>query len=365
MKKVSLITIHLGSNFGSILQTIATVVVLKKHCFDVEVVNYIPDRCTWRYFFKNAIKSPILFIKSMVLFPIELINKRIYNGFLSKYVKVSKPIYSDSDFEALCPKADVYMTGSDQVWNSIHNNGLDVRYYFGGFLGGVTKVSYASSFGREALDGSEYLEVKRMLSEYKAISVREKSAKLIVESMGYHATHLLDPTFMLDKVEWQSYKAKRIVKEPYIIVYLPYNVHDKDLIYKSVRKIADLKKLKVVSFTWSFIPEKLSDRTIFFASPGQFLTLMDDAEYVITNSFHGTAFSINLNKQFSVYLPTGFGTRIMSILELCSLTDRILGENEIISNGKIETVIDYTIVNAILDKERINSHVFLNKALND
>lgn len=364
-RKISLITIHIGSNFGSILQTIASSDVLGKFFFDVEIINYIPDRCTWRRFFSRMLKNPIGFVKAIVAFPVALANKFIYNSFLVKYTNVSKPIYTTDNFVVACPKADIYITGSDQVWNSIHNEGLDRRYYFDGFPKGTIKIAYSSSIGREKLDIDEYLEVKRMLGSYKAISVREASAQQIVESMGYKATHLLDPTFMLNKEDWEKYQSRRLVKVPYLLVYLPYNIHNKQLIYKTARKVADEKGLMVVTFSWSIRPEKLADKTIYFANPGDFLSLVGFADYIVTNSFHGTAFSINLNKQFSVYLPTGFGTRITSILELCSLTHRLLTAEEIISKEKMNEVIDYNPVNDILNEERMRTYAFLNKALNN
>lgn len=363
MKYISLLTIHLGSNFGSILQTIASSELLKSRGFDVQIVNYIPDRCTWKRFFLKSFKTPVGIVRMFIAFPIKLLNKHIYNSFLKKYTNLSIPIYSKDDFVRLCPRADCYVTGSDQVWNSIHNEGLDRRYYFDGFPKDTIKIAYSSSIGREKLDSDEYVEVKRMLGTYKAISVREASAKQIIESMGYKATHLLDPTFMLNKGDWRKYSSKRLVKVPYLLVYLPYNVHNKQLIYKTVRKIANEKRLKILTFSWSILPDNFADKTIFFANPGDFLSLMDYADYVVTNSFHGTAFSINLNKQFSVYLPTGFGTRIISVLELCSLTQRLLKADEIISKEKINEVIDYQSVNKILNEERMKTYSFLNEAL--
>lgn len=363
--KISLLTIQLGSNFGSILQTIATSKIFENYNYKVEVINYIPDRCTWKRFFSTYMRNPISFLKMFVAFPVVLINKHIYNSYLSKYTNVSKQIHSNDNFAEVCPKADIYVTGSDQVWNSIHNEGLDRRYYFDGFPKETIKIAYSSSIGREQLSHEEYNEVKQMLSSYKAISVRETSAKSIIESMGYKVTHLLDPTFMLNKIEWDKYKSKRIIKSPYLLVYLPYNIHDNKLIYKTIRKIANEKELKVVSFSWTIKPDKLADKTIFFANPGDFLSLMSYADYIVTNSFHGTAFSINLNKQFIVYLPSGFGTRITSILELCSLRNRLLEPNEIISIEKMNEVIDYTMVNNILDRERLRTQVFLKEALLD
>lgn len=364
MKRAVLITIHLGSNFGSILQTVASASVLRKMSCEIEVVNYIPDRCTWKRFFRNSFGKWWSFARHLFIgFPIIALNKHIYNSYLRKYVAVSNPIYTSDDFIAVCPKADIYVTGSDQVWNSIHNEGLDKHYYFDGFPEGTIKIAYSSSIGRESLDEWEYNEVKRMLGTYKAISVREASAKILIESMGYKATHLLDPTFMLDRNDWKKYMGKRKISHPYVLVYLPYNIHDKGLIYQSVRKLAAVKNLNIVAFSWGIRPEKFADKTIFFANPGDFLSLMFHADYVVTNSFHGTAFSVNLNKQFWVYMPTGFGTRIQSILDLCSLQSRLLQPDEVINNDKMVQVIDYAPVNSILGNERRKAYDFLKKAL--
>lgn len=365
MKRIALITIHLGSNFGSILQTIASVSVLRKMRGDVEVVNYIPSRCTWRRFFTDKLKSAKGVTMMILTFPVAGLNKIIYNSFLRKFAPVSKPIYDSDDFITVCPKADIYVTGSDQVWNSIHNEGLDKHYYFDGFPKGTIKMAYSSSIGRESLDEQEYKEVKRMLGTYKAISVREASAKALIESMGYEATHLLDPTFMLDRESWKNYMSRRKIKQPYVLVYLPYNIHDKNLIYQTVRKLAADKNLKIVTFSWDIRPDRFADKTVFFANPGDFLSLMYYADYVVTNSFHGTAFSVNLNKQFWVYMPTGFGTRIQSILDLCHLQDRLLQSDEVLSDDKMARHIDYAPVNSILNAERQKAYDFLKKALED
>lgn len=363
MRTLSLLTIHLGSNFGSILQTIASVRIFESLNCSVTVVNYIPERCTWKRFFQKNSKSLFGMMKLLFGFPIVAANKHIYNSYLRKYANVSKSIYKQDDFRKECPQADVYVTGSDQVWNSIYNEGLDARYFFEGFPSNTFKISYSSSFGKESLGEQEYREVQRMLGSYKAISVREASAKKLVESMGYEAVHLLDPTFMLDKEDWKGYMSRRLVKFPYLLVYLPYNIHNKGLIYQSVRKIAKGKNLKVVAFSWDIRPERLADKTVYFANPGDFLSLMYYADYVMTNSFHGTAFSVNLNKQFWVYMPTGFGTRIKSILDLCSLQSRLLRPDEVINDDKLEQRIDFENVNLILSIERQKTYDFFNESI--
>lgn len=350
MKKIAFITIHVGTNFGSVLQAIATSVIINRNGAQAELINYIPPRCTWKYYFN--VKGLLEFIKKCIYFPIAYCNKRIYTRYLKKHLIVSEEIYKEDNFQVKCPPADIYMTGSDQVWNSIHNQGLDYHYFFKGFPEETIKISFSSSIGRENIDKEEFDEFKLLLSTYKAISVREESAKCILKSMGYEAIQLLDPTFLIDKRAWTQYMSPRLVKKPYLLIYTPYDILDKELVYKSARKIASSRNLDIVTFTYDIRSEKLADKTIKFASPGDFLSLMYYADYVLTTSFHGTAFSINLNKQFYVYLPSRFGTRITSILSMCKLESRLLSENELISEEKINTLIDYNDVNTILDQER-------------
>ena len=360
MKTVSFITIHVGFNFGSVLQSIATAEVIKKVGGSPLLINYVPSRVTYRRYFKN-IKSLICLLKKILMFPNFILNKYVYFSYLKKYCKLSRCIYDGDDFFALCPKSDIYLVGSDQVWNSTYNEGVNKRYFFDGFPDNTQKISFASSFGKTKLDEVEFDEIKQMLQSFKAISVREKSAKNLLDKMGIRSTQVLAPTFMLKGEEWKNFMSKRLVNEDYILVYLPYNIIDKELIYHSVRRISRRKNLKVVAFSWDFHKDRYADKTMYYSSPGDFLSLMYNASFVMTNSFHGTAFSVNLNKQFFVYHPSGFSTRILSILELTGLEYRLL--SDLITDEQIEKVIDYVPVNQILNIERENALYFLRKSM--
>lgn len=273
---------------------------------------------------------------------------------------MSAPIYDKDDFAKKCPLADYYVTGSDQVWNSKHNEGFNERYYFAHIPDTAIRISFASSIGETSLSEEHTMRIKSLLSNYKAISVREESAKRLIDGMGLMATHLLDPTFMLNKEEWMSYMSQRIFKEKYLLVYTPYNTVDKNQIFDAARKIANKRGLKIVTFSWDWRRDKMADKTITYASPGDFLSLMWHADYVVTNSFHGTAFSINLNKQFCVFMPSAFSTRISSIVDLCGLHDKmVLDKFDLV---KATEEINYTTVNQILERERAKSIGFLKNA---
>jgi len=172
---------------------------------------------------------------------------------------------------------------------------------------------------------------------------------------------LIDPTIMLNWGAWKAYASRRLIKRPYLFVYLPYNTVDIELAYRTIRKIASKNNLKVVSYSFGIHRDKMADKTVMFAHPGDFLSLMYYADYVVTNSFHGTAFSINLNKRFSVYMPSKFSTRISSLLELCELEKRLLTDE--IGEEQLNEDINYDVVNKILDVEREKTIAFLKKAI--
>lgn len=359
-KTVAFITVHVGHNFGSILQSIATAKVINSLNKECILINYIPDRVTYKRFFKRMFSGVIPFFRSIISLPNFINNNRIYGSYLAKYCNLSSPIYDNDVFADKCPKADYYITGSDQVWNSKHNEGFNERYYFATLPKDSIKISFASSIGSAKIDDDELKKMKEYLRDYKAISVREASAKEVVESIGLKAEHLLDPTFMINKEGWSNYMSKRLVKEKYLLIYIPYSIVSSSEIYKLARQIAKANNLKIVTFSWNWMNKPQADKTIKFASPGDFLSLMYYADYVITNSFHGTAFSINLNKQFSVFMPAAFGTRINSIIELCGLQQRIVTDNYSLSN--VEQIINYDKVNKILDIEREKSLNYLKQA---
>lgn len=365
MNKVSFITIHVGSNFGSVLQAIATSVTLKSIGCEPTIVNYIPPRVSNKRFWNtgnaNPIKKLMRFLWKLYMTPQRIIDKKVYLGYLKQYCSLSQPIYAEDSFAEKCPKADVYLTGSDQVWNLKHNEGLDAHYFFDGIEG--KKVSFASSIGYTDIGDEARKAFKRYLSEYISLSVREDSAVEFLASLGLKAIQLLDPVFLLNKDEWKQYVPKiRIVKERYLLIYAPYNTVDKSVIYKHALLIAQKENLKIVTFSWTYYKDMDADKTIRFASPGDFLDLMMNAEYVITNSFHGTAFSIDLNKKFWVFLPSGFTTRITSVLSKFALTDRLVDETKD-AEWDYGKEIDYDMVNSILLQERKKSIDYLKEAV--
>lgn len=363
-KKVAFITIHVGSNFGSVLQTIATSETLKHLGHEPLCVNYVPPRVAKRNRDREKVNLPrrvFRWIWGLYTYPKRRLESKAYGGYLRQHCELSAPIYVDDAFNSNCTKADVYMTGSDQVWNVKHNQGIDTHYFFEGIEG--KKISFASSIGNTEISEEEKAAFKKFLSEYSSISVREDSAVELLESLDLKATQLLDPVFMLDDIQWRKFASeKKQINEPYLLIYTPYNTVDKSVIYRHARRIADKEQLKVVTFSWTYYRDKEADITIRFASPGDFLNLMMNAEYIITNSFHGTAFSINLKKRFWVFLPSGFTTRITSVLSRFNLNDRLI-EDEAPADWNYKQPVDTAHIDEVLAEERARSIDYLKEAI--
>lgn len=366
-KTIGIITIHRVTNFGSVLQTFATQRFLESLECDVTVIDYIAPRLTLRNIFNDIFikrrREGRLYQKISGFISMEILNRFVFNRFLKKHIKLSKDkYYSLEDIEKDFPKQDYYMTGSDQVWNSFYNKFIDPVFFLN-FAEG-TKISFASSFGREKIDDKELGQIKLFLNKYKNISVRENSGVELLQSMGFdNIQHLVDPTLLFTKQDWFNLLPLKVNKKktPYVLIY-PMSVIDPTL-FTLARQVANEINGDVYFLGSGLKTYKQADRTFKFQSPIEFLSLINNAEFVVTNSFHGTLFSITFNKKFLVVRPEKFHTRIQSILELLHLEDRVYSGQENVAQFLED--IDYTTVNVHLEIERIKSKSFIVHALNN
>lgn len=362
-KKTAFITVHVGENFGSALQAIATQRILEQVDTEPTLINYIPPRVTFSGFLKRGLKSPKDIVRMLLKLPCFLKNKKIFESFVKKHSNISAPIYEGDDFAKKCPKADCYITGSDQVWNFVYNEGFDEHYFFQGIHG--RKISYAASMGMTELNEDEKQCMTQSLRDYDYLSVREESGREVLSGLGFDDVQvLIDPTLMLDKDEWAKYASPRLIDESYLFVYMPYNASDEEAHYKVIRQIAAEKDLKVVSFSLTYLKDNRADITLHYPSPADFLSLMLYADYILTNSFHGTAFSINLNKDFAAIKPNKFESRVTNILTTVGLMDRLVN-GLLVSEvtDKILSTINYDKVNAVLDQKRSEAIEYLKSVI--
>ena len=363
--KIAIITLHRVINYGSVLQAYSTQKIIEDLGHEVEIIDYIPEQCTNKVIFfsyPNFRKKDFIHKYSYLLFKTFsiLFRKLPFDWFIRKYLKLTKRKYVL--VRALMvdpPKADIYITGSDQVWNCYYNQGVDKGFFLDFAPDECTKIAFASSFGQERLSSDEYQEIKPMIDKYKGISVREDTALKVLEELGYYTgVCIIDPTLQISKEHWLNLASKRLVKKKYLILMLLYNEDNGATRY--AQQIAAEKGLLVVKISWDVKKPQGVDILKTHRSPQDFLSLFYYAEYVVTNSFHGLSFSINFNKQFIMVRRNEFNNRIESLLRLVGLENRIMDKE--LNWSVVNENIEYEPINKILAKERAKAVDFLKEA---
>lgn len=374
MRTISLITLQVVSNYGSCLQTYATQEVFKSLGWEAEAVDYCRANITLESLTENAFngrrlrplhglweKAPV--IKRIASVPIAWhLKKRSapFNRFRDKYLRIThRSYYSNDELEQDPPVADVYCTGSDQVWNSIWNDGFEKPYYLAWAPEGKPRIAYAASIGREKLDDWERPLMKAALDKYAAISMRETSGVKLLSELGIDSELVLDPTLMLDGDDWLKIATTpKGIYENYLLVY---QLNQGDDFVNYTRRVGKALGLPIIKLCYRRSDAQDGAKNIIAPEVTDFLGLFLKASCVITDSFHATAFSLNFKKPFVAVAPKRFSTRIMSILELTGTTDRMLADY-----GDIDLMsrqIDFTSVDQALKGQRTESLNFLRRTL--
>lgn len=363
--KISLITLHCVNNYGSVLQTYATQQALSDMGHKVEIVDYYrPDLTLIHKLFscylyeQHNIKG---LFKSLIFLPSNIAMQKMFNSFRNKYFKLTaQKYYNDSDFVKHPIEADAYIVGSDQVWNSLLNHGLIRPYYLSFAQKGKKKIAYSSSFGVDKLKDEEKAENKRLLSSFDYITTRELSGTTIVKELGINnVSQILDPTLLLPKEKWLKISETCKIEDQYILVY---QLHHHEGLDEYISKLARKHKLKVIRICYRYDEFRKFGHCIFLPRVEKLLSYIAHANYVITDSFHVTAFSVNLNTQFESIIPAQqFGGRINSLLTLVNLQNRAVYDYK---HCQYENKIDFKPVNDILAKKRNEDISLIKRNLN-
>lgn len=365
--KIALITLHRIVNYGSVLQTYATQFILEKMGHTVEVVDYCDERMTLMGMLRRiktkriALSKPIVCqIAQLVMLPSYIKRFYIFWSFLKKNIHLTKKKYSS--FEQLqkdTPVADCYCTGSDQVWNSVWNEKVDKVFFLDFIPDGKPCFAYAASFGKNELDLREIDITKNLLKKYGLLSCRELQGTKILKELGYDSECVLDPTLLLNQEDWETLVSKRFENKKYIFVYNLNRSKEIDVAAKILSKELNIP-VYTVSYCYHEIPSRQGK---VFVNPciEDFLSLIANACYVLTDSFHATAFSINFSRQVFVYYPDQFSSRLTSIVEMAGIQHHIAKNKNILE--LIQQPIDYSCVHLMLNPVRNKSLLFLEKAL--
>lgn len=366
--KVGIITLHRVVNYGSVLQTYAIQEKIKELGYDVEVIDYFPERLTMLGMLKRIKHKSDKFehsiilrtIARIVIFPSYMMRFNMFFTFLKKHINMTPKMYRNiEEINNESFDYDIYCTGSDQVWNCGWNEKFDYPYYLSFAPDNKKKIAYAASFGKSKLDSTEIAETKKMLSRYDCISLREKSGVDIVDSLGIKGSiNVVDPTLLLDGDEWRKISSNKYSNDNYILVY---NLNRNKKIDRYAENLSKKTGLKIRFLSYQLHEFYKNGKIMCNPKVEDFLALIDNAKYVITDSFHATAFSLNFNTQFIIVYPQKYSTRVQSILEITGLENRVAkDENDL---KIIEKQIDFAKVNEKIEVERKKSLSWLKESL--
>lgn len=371
-KRIGLITILKTNNYGADLQAFALHKKLNELGYDSEIINYlyyknyrhIPNKNSKPINVpskKQALKDFILYQiagllleKVLPIFNSEHKNRlKRFNSFISNS-KLSKEFRSINSLYKSEHNYDVFIVGSDQVWNPKTGSSID-PYFLKFAPKDKIKISFASSFGVDEINIKNHEFYKEALTNLDKISVRESQGVELVSSLsGKYAVQVLDPTLLLTKSEWISFESElpSLKHNSFILIY---QLSDSEKIIEIAYKLKEKTGLPIIRICKrAFKIKKDKDiENIADAGPSEFLHLFSKAKFVLTNSFHGTAFSVNFNIPFFTFLnkEKSNNSRMISFLNKINLEKRIIWEDNN-DNPDIEDGLEFENANKVLEEER-------------
>lgn len=384
--KVGIITILRVNNYGAELQAFALQRKLEILGFESEIINYLYYK-NWRYqdtpeskpFVPMSTSKKVkyflmyrianFFLDEVLSIFYKPLSNRLnrFENFHKVNTKLSKEFKSFRKLYAEKHPYNAFIVGSDQVWNP--SASASIEPFFLTFAPADSKkVAFASSFGVSEIEDFLAPKYKSLLNNIQYIGVREaQGVDLIKKITGRDVNKVLDPTFLLNKQEWNNFMVAypKFSSSDYIVIY---QLSESPAIIALAHHIAAVKNIPIYRICKRAInvEENPGIINILDAGPSEFLWLIKNASYVITNSFHGTAFSINLNTPFYTVLSKKKknNSRLESVLSLFGLSNQLLYDNMEMTSVDVNRPIDFDSVNTKMEVERSASLNFLTNVLN-
>ena len=374
--KIGLITFHHAHHYGAQLQAYALMKAITGMGAECEIINYVrPDTIEGNRLFKKGLSPRAILSNANTLINFRQLKRRYgrFESFVNEDMRLSKKFYRS--YEELlkdAPEYDVYVCGSDQVWNPLifKENTYDPAF-FADFAKSGRRIAYAPSFGITEIPEDKREDLRRYLERFDCLSVREKQGEKIIRDVaGRDSVTVLDPTLLLTGDEWDEFSAAPVFKEPYLLCYFISNPGK----YSGyIKALSEKYRLRVVSLCGARRVVPQTRHTVLDAGPREFPGLFRNASMVCTNSFHGTVFSITFKKDFYSFASAlnsekTVNSRLYNILEKLGLEARIFSSGmetgDFISRINDEAnLIDYTSVYDTLQKEREMSYKYLKDSL--
>ena len=326
--RIKTITCHDVYNPGASLQAYALATYLGSCGHEVQIIDYKPEYLSRHYrldwvanprFDRPLVRQVYLLAKlPRRLKARKSLRKQRFDAFREEYLPVT-PVRYES-VEALrrnCPEAELYIAGSDQIWNPVFPNGKDPAFFLEFVPEGKKKISYAASFSVESLEAEDKARMTPWLERLDGISVRESSGAALLEHMGLSGVTVMDPVFLMDADRWREL-AVWPDGSGYILVYDFDNSENVrkialDLAEKTGKRIVSVFPMEGVSEVWDDM------------GPREFLGAIEGADCVLSNSFHATAFSLIFQKDFYVVnRQEKINTRMQDLLMAMGCPERLI-----------------------------------------
>ena len=365
--KIGILTYHRAENYGALLQAYALKTYLKSLGHDVSFVDYWPnyhkryfELFSWKKFMEGSIREKLVLLYYLFFWnSMRKKRKKNLQAFMYEELGLLPKVkyYSDSD---VVREFDVVFYGSDQIWRKQKmksHPGYDF-WYLGSENVKARKIAYAASMGNTEVKEAEKAAFRDYLSKFETISVREDSLKEFLASLGVEAQQVCDPVFLLPRIQWEGLAKKSTEPLPYQHYILVYNLLGNSSTVKFSEQLSREKGLPIVEVNKKYVPftgHKLYNRT---ARVEEFLSLIAQADYVVSNSFHGVALSLIFQRQF---FAVGMGKRagrVISLLNTLKISERYK-ENY----SSDYSPIDYNLVDEQANVYAADSKMYIKTAL--
>ena len=365
MKRIGILTMHRVQNYGSALQAYALQEYINRLGYDAELIDYIfPNG---RHKQKRSLMKRIKSTLFKWAFCLSILRKN------KRFARFYKAYYKCSERQFAHPEAlmkydypyDILVTGSDQVWNPIHVL-TDTSFFLPFAHEHTPKVAYAPSFSVSSVPEGFDAIIRPYVESYSHLSVREKSGLDIVSALtDKEVTMVCDPTLLLTKDDWTLLAEQSEIKvsEPYILVYvLSYAYNPYPAINAIIEKVQQELNLPLILLDAPILDMKFKNaRFIKDAGPAEFLYLVQHASFIITTSFHGTAFALNFGIPFYSVIKdrSGFDTRMMDLI------DAVEADRAIVYDRPIDRplTMEYADIAKRLEGMREHSQDYLKRSL--
>ncbi|GAB6869361.1 polysaccharide pyruvyl transferase family protein [Bacteroides rodentium] len=357
--KINTLTTYDVYNYGASLQAYALQQYLMRLGHEVEIINYQPHYLTRKYDYKwvnpesklskYALTRAAYRVMKYLQRQTTLGRKRMFDIFNHQVLKETPVRYTS--YKVLRnnpPQADLYVVGSDQIWNVFYETGRDPAFYLD-FVTNGKKASYAASFSYVDIPQAEKKRIAGYLQTFDAVSVRESHGLQLLREMNIPGEWVLDPVFLLSVEEWKSLMTDYRKTEPYLLVY---DFEGNDALKAFAQRYARQHGLKIYNINDTY-PRLYADKNFSKAGPREFLSLIYHCDAFVSNSFHGTAFSIMFHKPVYVFNRHRHkvNSRMESLLDLFGLKGCI--------EPKSEQVFDWEAIEVIKKRNLDNSVNYL------